>query len=73
MGIRPGRTQVSPYEVLLFLFVGAICDRPLSRSVQHIFNKNAVTGCGVVDKNVCDNADQFAILDNRRAGHADVK
>ena len=41
--------------------------------VQHIFDENAVTRGGVVDQHVGDGADEVTVLDDRRAGHADVK
>lgn len=34
-------------------------------SVPHIFGKDAITSCGVVDKHVSDRAYQFSVLDNR--------
>ena len=41
--------------------------------VQHVLNKNAVACGGVVHKDMGHGAHQFAVLDNRTAGHADVK
>ena len=63
----------SPLRCVLFLFVGAICDRPLGRGIQHIFDEDAVAGCGVVHKNMGDGADELAVLDNGTAGHFCVK
>ena len=45
----------------------------LSRRVQHVFDKDPVAGIRIVDKDMGDGADELAILDDRRAGHADVK
>ena len=45
----------------------------LCRRIQHIFDKNAIAGGGVIDQDVGHGAHQFAVLNNRRAGHADVK
>ena len=53
--------------------VGAICDRPLGCRVEHVFNKDAVARCGVIDEDMGNSAHQFAILDNGTAAHADVK
>ena len=38
--------------------------------IQHVFDEDAISGGGVVDKNVSNSADQLAVLNNRRAGHA---
>ena len=43
--------------------------KALSCSIQHIFNKDAISGSGVVDENVGDSADEFAVLDNGTAAH----
>ena len=45
----------------------------LCRCIQHIFNKDAVAGGGVVNKDMGHGAHQLAVLYNRRGGHADVK
>ena len=37
----------------------------LGRGVQHIFNEDAVTRCGVIYKHVGDGADQLAVLNDR--------
>ena len=42
----------SPLRCVSFQFVGAIRDRPLCRGVQHIFNKNAISGGRVVNKDM---------------------
>ena len=41
--------------------------------IQHVFNEDAISGGGVVDEDVGDSADQFAILNDGTAAHADVK
>ena len=41
--------------------------------MQHIFNKDAVAGCGVVHKHMGHCADQFTVLDDGTAGHECVK
>ena len=41
----------------------------LCRRVQHIFNENAVTGCGVIDQHMGHGAHQFAILYDGTAAH----
>ena len=38
-------------------------------SVQHVFNEDAISRCGVVNKNMGHCSHQFAILDDRTAGH----
>ena len=50
-----------------------VCLFPLCRSIQHIFDKNAVAGGWVVYQNVGNRAYQPAVLNNGAAGHADVK
>ena len=56
-------TQVVPY--------GAI---PILRGrVEHVFNEDTISGSWIVDKDMGDGADQFAILDDGTAAHADVK
>ena len=45
----------------------------LGRRVQHIFNEDTVTHCGIVDQNVGHSADEFAVLDDGTAGHFCVK
>ena len=45
----------------------------LSRSIQHIFNENAVARGGVVHKDMGHGTHQFAILNDGTAAHADVK
>ena len=37
----------------------------LSSSVQHIFNKNSVAGCGVIHQHMSNGAYQFSVLNNR--------
>ena len=39
------------------------------RRIQHILNKYAVSRCGIVDENVGDSADEFAVLDDGRSAH----
>ena len=41
--------------------------------VQHILNKDAISGGGVVHKDMGDGADELAVLNDRTATHADVK
>ena len=41
----------------------------LISGVQHIFYEYSVSLGGVCDHNVCDRADELAVLDNRAAGH----
>ena len=41
----------------------AVCRR------EHILDEYSVAGCGVVDHNVRDGADELAVLDDRRAAH----
>ena len=51
-----------------------LCAIPiLRRSVQHIFNEDAIAGGGVVDQHMGHRADEFAVLDDGATGHADVK
>lgn len=45
----------------------------LACCVQHVFNENTVASGGVVNKNMSHCAHQFAVLNNRRAGHVCVK
>ena len=37
--------------------------------VPHVFNKNAISGGGVVDEDMGHGANEAAILNNRRAEH----
>ena len=47
-----------------------LCTREaLGCRVQHIFNKDAVAHSWVVYKDVGHGADEFAVLDDRAAGH----
>jgi hypothetical protein len=32
------------------------------RGVEHILNKDAVAGCGIIDHNVCHSSDKLAVL-----------
>ena len=41
--------------------------------IQHVFDKDAIAGGGIVDKDMGDGAHQFSVLNDRAAGHADVK
>ena len=41
--------------------------------VEHVFDENAVAGGRIVNKDMSNGADELAVLDDRRAGHADVK
>ena len=47
--------------------------RPLRSSIQHILNKDAISGGGVIDQDMGDRAHQFTVLNDRRAGHLCVK
>ena len=69
----PAGEHSSPLRCVSFLFVGAICDRPLGSSIQHILNENAISGGGVVDEDVSNGADELAILDDGTAAHGCVK
>jgi len=71
--LPPAGEHSSPLRSCSLDFVGAICDRPLCRGVQHVFNEDAVAHGGVVDKDVGHRAHQFAVLDNGAAGHECVK
>ena len=37
---------------------------------QHIFHKNSISSCRIVDENVGDSSDELSVLDDRAAGHA---
>ena len=51
-----------------------LCAIPiLRRSVKHIFNKDSIPHCWIIDQNMGDGADELAVLDNGTAAHADVK
>ena len=69
IGNKKAGEHSSPLRCVSFPFVGAICDRPLGRCIQHIFNKNAVAGSGIVDEAMGDRADQLSVLYNRCTGH----
>ena len=45
----------------------------LCRRIQHIFNKNSVSSCWIIYQNMGNGTDQFAVLNNRWAGHECVK
>ena len=45
----------------------------LCRRLQHIFDEDAVALRGVVNQDMGNGADEFAVLDDGTAGHADVK
>ena len=52
----------------------SLCTREALRCcIEHIFNKDAVASGGVIDQHMSNGAYQFSVLDNRTAGHADVK
>ena len=40
---------------------------------QHIFDEDAISRCGIVDEDMGHGTHQLAVLDDGRAGHADVK
>ena len=67
--LPPAGEHSSPLRCVSFLFVGAICDRLLCRSIQHVFNEDAVSGGRVVHKDMGYRAYQFPVLDNGTAGH----
>ena len=56
-----------------FLLWALVYTIPSGSRIQHILNEDAVAGGWVIHKNVSDGADQLAVLNDRRAGHADVK
>ena len=60
MNIHCYTSSVSPSSCYLSLKEKALC-----RSIQHVFDKNAVAGCGVVDKDMSNGTYQFSVLDNR--------
>ena len=41
----------------------------LCRRVQHIFDEDAITRCGVIYQNVGHGADELAVLENGAAAH----
>ena len=45
----------------------------LSCRVQHIFDENSVPGVRLVDEDVRNSSDQFAVLNDGAAGHVCVK
>ena len=47
----------------LLLFFEHLC-------VQHIFNKNPISACRILNENVCDGAHYLAVLQHRAAGHS---
>ena len=51
------------YSVLCYYTVHII--RPLGCCIQHIFNKDAISGGGVVDEDMSNGAYQFSVLYNR--------
>ena len=54
--------------------VTSLCTREaLCCGVQHIFDKNTISGRWVVHQHVGHCADELAILNNGRAGHVCVK
>ena len=69
IGNKKAGEHSSPLRCISFPFVGAICDRPLGRCIQHIFHKKAVAGGGIVHKDMGDSAYQFSVLDDGTAGH----
>ena len=40
------------------------CGLCLGRCVQHVFNKDAISGGRIVHKDMGDGADEFAVLDD---------
>ena len=71
---RPRKSDF--YKQVQILKADVIMQHPLfylCRRVQHIFYKNAISGGWVIYKDVGHRADKFAVLDDGRAGHADVK
>ena len=47
-----------------------LCAIPiLRRRIKHIFNKDAVARCGVIDQNMGDGTDKLAVLDDGASGH----
>ena len=59
-----GRAMPAP-TVLSVDIVGATIGRPLGCRVQHVFNKNAISGGRIVNKDMSNGAYQFSVLYNR--------
>ena len=53
--------------------VGADIIRPLCCSIQHILDKNTISSLWIIYQNMGYGANEFAVLDDGAAGHADVK
>ncbi len=60
MGIR--------YAHFFVTIIAMLCCR-----IQHIFDENAISRRRVVHQHMGDSADEFSVLNDRTAGHADVK
>ena len=45
----------------------------LCRRLQHVFDEDAVSLRGIVNQNMGNGADEFAVLDDGTAAHANVK
>jgi hypothetical protein len=45
----------------------------LCRRIQHILNKYSISRCGVIDENMGNGTNQFPVLNDGTATHADVK
>ena len=65
-----GREQAPALRLFLVLCVGDDAHIvPLCCRVQHVFNKDAVAGGGIVDEDMGHGTDEFAVLNEWTAGH----
>ena len=72
--IACGRVLASAPAISLVALVGDDAHTiPLRCGIQHIVNEDAISGGRIVHKNMGNGADQFSVLNDRTAGHADVK
>ena len=70
----PKRERHTGRSLHLCLVGNGLCAIPILRCrVEHVFDEDTVTGGRIVNKDMGDSADQFAVLDDRAAAHADVK
>ncbi len=46
---------------------------PSGSRIQHIFNKDSISSIWLIYQNMSNGADEFAVLDDRGAGHECVK
>ncbi len=54
-------------------FIQPLQKRVLCCCIQHVFDKNAVAGGGIIDKDVGDSTNELAVLKDGTAGHECVK